>query len=131
MLLQFMKERSHSNVSFATPAFLKKVIWKHIFPLFMKEISPLIVCFATKLSREKVIWKLILHQFMKERNRSNVMQQIDRHWNWNRFWYFPLNEQKLFPVQQASQTQSRSNLLKSEGAQCLRAVQIGKIWGEF
>ena len=72
MLHWFMKERSHSNVTFVTTALLERVVWRTMFYQFMKKKRHSNVTFSNKDVLIRVTLIHILHLFMKERSHSNV-----------------------------------------------------------
>ena len=71
-VLQFMKERSHSNACFATILVLKRITWINMLLQFMNERSPSYASFATIVVLKEVAWKHMLLLFMKGRSHSNV-----------------------------------------------------------
>ena len=63
MLLQFMKERSLSNVTFAISTVPKKLTWKNMLLMIMKKRNHSNMSFATTAVLKKVTWLKMLYQF--------------------------------------------------------------------
>ena len=70
---KFMKERSHSNVTFVTTVFLKMAVWKYTFYQSVMEIKHSNVTFLTTVFPKKVISRNTLARFMKVRNLLQVI----------------------------------------------------------